>query len=157
MTDSKKEFEIAEHVSDVKLKVFGSSLEELFVNAARGMFSFISQNKKYNPETKQDVSISLPPGTTREDLLLAWLEKLLFYHETKNLLFFEFKIHSLFVSENIINKKTGSALKASLYGEYIDLKKHEILIHIKGPTYHDFQITYDKSTKIFKAEIVFDI
>lgn len=152
-----KDFEIVEHISDIKLKVFGSSLKELFVNAARGMFSFISFNKDYVLETKQDIFISLPQGTKREVLLLAWLEKLLFFHETKNMLFYKFDIFCLLTEEDVKDEKAGPVLKARVYGDHIDFKKHEILIHIKGPTYHGLQIIYDRETKIFEAGIIFDI
>ncbi|MCL5071454.1 MAG: archease [Actinobacteria bacterium] len=83
--------------------------------------------------------------------MIIWLEKLLFLNEVDNLIFSDFDINCL------VNKDIESTIYAVIKGEEIDLKKHEILIQIKAPTYHNLHINKDEKTGIFSVEIVFDV
>ncbi|HHT78788.1 MAG TPA: archease [Actinobacteria bacterium] len=158
-----KYFEVIDYTSDVKIKAYGKTMKELFENSAKGMFFLISENKEHDLKVRQEISIFAGYKVSYEDMLLLWLEKLLFYHETKKILFFDFRINSLFL-DNYDNDKNfcstpeaGSFLKAEAFGEKINIEKHEILNHIKGPTYHDLSIIRNSERKIFEANIIFDV
>lgn len=150
-------FEVMDCLSDLKLKVYGKDLKELFENAAVGMFYLICEFVNVGDNIKQKIRIKVNEEITKEDLLILWLEKLLFYHETKRLLFSKFCINKLII--NNINKKgeAYSCLDALVLGEKIDLKKHEILNNIKAPTYHGLEIIKDNSSNEFFTQIVFDV
>jgi SHS2 domain-containing protein len=152
--DNKKNFvkyKIVDHLSDAKLKVYGKNINELFENAAEGMFSVITNLDNVKKSIKKEIKIDLKGETGYEDFLIAWLEKLLYLCEVDGLLFSYFKVRDL---KNSGNEKTVSAI---VKGEKINLEKHEILMQIKAPTYHGLRIKQDKKTGIYNAEIIFDV
>ncbi|MCL5771242.1 MAG: archease [Actinobacteria bacterium] len=146
-----RKYEVIEHLSDVMLKVYGRSIKELFENAAEGMFSLITDINNIKKTIIKKIDIVIKENMQAEDLLIIWLEKLLFLNETSNLIFSDFKII------NFINDDNESKINAVLKGEKINLKKHEIFLQIKAPTYHNLEIINDSNTGIFCTEIVFDV
>jgi len=154
---SDKCFEVMDYTSDVKIKAYGRTMEELFENSAKGMFSLISEKPESDLTIMQKISIVSGYENSYEELLVSWLEKLLFYHETKKIIFFDFKIISLSLNAEDKKNNRGSLLQAEARGGYIDADRHEILIHIKGPTYHDLKIIHDIKKKVFEVNIIFDV
>ncbi|MHB8278862.1 MAG: archease [Candidatus Humimicrobiaceae bacterium] len=148
-----KKYEQLEYLSDVKLKVYGKTIRELFENAAEGMFSLITDIGKIREIIKKQIEISFNEKMSKEDMLIVWLEKLLFLNEVNGLIFSDFTV-THFSNEA---EKSNSKIKAIARGEKINFKKHEIFLQIKGPTYHNLNIQYDKKTNIFSVEIVFDV
>ncbi|MCL6087169.1 MAG: archease, partial [Actinobacteria bacterium] len=102
---------------------------------------------------EKQIEISFNEKMSKEDMLIVWLEKLLFLYEVNGLIFSDFTI-THFSNET---EKSNSKIKAIARGEKINFKKHEIFLQIKGPTYHNLNIQYDNKTNIFSVEIVFDI
>ncbi|MHB1376500.1 MAG: archease [Candidatus Humimicrobiaceae bacterium] len=154
LSDNKKNFikyETIEHLSDTKIKAYGKNMNELFENAAEGMFSAITDLDNVKKTVKKEIEVNMEGKVDYECLLIVWLEKLLYFCEVDSLIFSYFKIRNL---KNIGNKNTISAI---VKGEKINLKKHEILLQIKAPTYHDLRIRQDKKTGIYNAEIIFDV
>ena len=154
---SGKDFEVMDYTSDVKIKAYGKTIEELFENSAKGMFYLICEDKASDLKNMQEISITYSHEISYEELLVFWLEKLLFHHETKKMLFSDFKIISLSLNEDEKNKNPVSALEAKVFGGYIDISKNEILTHIKGPAFHDLTIIRDSKNKIFEVNIIFDV
>jgi SHS2 domain-containing protein len=156
-----KDFEIIDFTSDVGIRAYGKDIPELFVNSARGMFFLICEacgKKDLDADVAKEISLKIDGAISYEDLLISWLEKLLFYHEVDEILFFDFCLEELVLNSDDIKKTPFSKLKAHAYGQYIDLKKHEILVHIKGPTYHDLKIMQDDDNGgVFSVNIIFDI
>jgi SHS2 domain-containing protein len=86
-----------------------------------------------------------------EDLLISWLEKLLYWHEVDNILFEGFEVKS-------IRKKNGDVeLSAEVSGEKIDLERHIIKTAIKAPTYHMLEIKKDGRYYNWKGRVIFDV
>ena len=146
-----KKYEVIEHLSDVMLKVYGRSLKELFENAAEGMFSLITDIGNIKETIIKKINIVIKENMQPEDLLITWLEKLLFLNEINNFIFSDFKII------NFTNDDSESKINAVLKGEKINLKKHEIFLQIKAPTYHNLKIIKDSNTGILSTKIVFDV
>jgi SHS2 domain-containing protein len=154
MPDNKGKFlryEMIEHLSDAKLRAYGKNMNELFENAAEGMFSAITNLDDVKNTAEKEIKVNIKGETGLEDLLISWLEKLLYLCEVDGLLFSYFKIKDL--------KSTGyeRTISATVKGEKINREKHEILMQIKAPTYHGLYIRKDKKTGIYKAEIIFDV
>lgn len=148
---NQKRYEAIEYLSDVKLRVFGKDLIELFENAAEGMFSLIIDIESIEKKFEKKMKINLREKIGLEDLLIIWLEKILYLNEVNDLIFSEFKIIDL------INNESESRISALLKGEKINLKKHEIFLQIKAPTYHNLFIKQDNEAGIFTVDIVFDV
>ena len=154
LSGNKKNFikyETIEHLSDAKLKAYGKTINELFENAAEGMFSIITNLDNVKKTVKKEIEVNIKGKVDNEDLLIVWLEKLLYFCEVDSLIFSYFKI------TDFKNNSNGNYFSALAKGEYLNLKKHEILLQIKAPTYHGLRIRKDKKTGIYNAEIIFDV
>jgi len=136
-----KEFEILEHTADVGIIAYGNAVNEAFANAAKGMFSLITELDKVRDNEHRDIEITAPD---QENLLINWLNELNFIFDTENILFKKFEIYEI--------SETG--LKARAYGEKADNKKHELKTGIKAATYHMLKIEEDNGINI---QVLFDI
>ena len=132
-------YEETEHTADVGIRAYGRSLNELFANAAEGMFSLIAELSSVKAVGEVEVRLTSEDIPT---LLLNWLSELLYIHETQNLLFSEFDVDV-----------KGTSLQGRARGEAIDKKRHELKLVIKAVTRHRLAVDAKKGF----AEVIFDI
>ena len=132
-------YEEIEHTADVAIRAYGSTLDELFANAAEGMFSLIADLDSVKAVGEVEVRLEAEEIPT---LLLRWLSELLYIHETQRLLFSSFEV-----------RVVGTSLQGRARGEAIDKKRHELKLVIKAVTRH--RLTVDPEKGI--AEVIFDI
>ncbi|MBL7130774.1 MAG: archease [Candidatus Omnitrophica bacterium] len=137
-----KKYEVIEHTADVGLRIYGRDLKELFVNAARGLFSLIVDLEKVEPSFETDVDLK---DDNREELLISWLNELIF----------QFSARSFIPKEFRINKITNEGISAKVFGEKIDLSRHKILSEIKAATYHELEVKEINGG--IQARVIFDI
>jgi SHS2 domain-containing protein len=123
----KKDFELIGYTADAGIRASGRDLSQAFANAARGMFSLISDIEKIDEVMFLDVEVAAPD---KETLLVEWLNELVFLFDTEMLLFKRFHIVTL----------TETLIKARCYGEKIDKLRHEIKRGVKSATYHDLKV-----------------
>jgi len=145
-----KKYKYIDHLSDVGIEFYGNTPEELFENAAAGMFSIMYDLKTVKPVVKKEVRIS-GKDINYEDLLILWLERLLYLYEVNTTLFSDFKV------KKIENKGNTFILEAEIYGEEIDLSRHEIEVAIKAPTYHDLEIKENGEGYKWRGRVIFDV
>ncbi|HEY2827076.1 MAG TPA: archease, partial [Pirellulales bacterium] len=75
-------YEVFEHTADIGLRVRSSTLEELFCDAARALFSLIVGNvDAVRPTKKVRLVVSGKPGGV-DYLLFDWLNELLFQFDS---------------------------------------------------------------------------
>ena len=84
-------------------------------------------------------------------MLILWLEKLLYYFEVEDMIFSRIKVYE------ITPGKIGVYLRAALYGEKMDKKKHVIVKTIKAPTYHLLSIAEDRKDGSWEGTVIFDV
>jgi SHS2 domain-containing protein len=137
-----KKYEIIDHTADIGIKVYGGFLEELFVNAAYGMFDIIADLEGL--KTSTSVKIELEAANT-EELLVAWLDELIYNFYTKKIIFSEFKIYEL----------TDTKIKAEAFGKNIGDKKSRLKTEIKAATYHGLKI--EEKNRNYEVQIIFDV
>ncbi|MBL7068874.1 MAG: archease [Candidatus Omnitrophica bacterium] len=137
-----KRYEIINHTADIGIKVYGKSLEELFINAASGMFEIIADLDGLKPSTSIKVKLE---AQNDEELLVAWLDELIYNFYTKKIIFSEFKISSL----------SAAKIEAEAIGKHIGDKKSRLKTEIKAATYHDLKI--EKESGNYQVQIIFDI
>lgn len=135
-------FSFLNHTADVRIKVWAESLEALFEESAYALFSLITNLEKVTPKEALFIEVE---GKDYEELLVSWLNELLYHHEVKNMLFSHFKVLELALP----------FLRAEIKGEPFSPEKHEILTPIKAVTYHNLKIR--KTGKGFEVEIILDI
>jgi len=136
-----KGFTIIEHTADVGIIARGASLSQTFTNAARALFSIITELDSVAEVLHRDTELAAPD---RESLLVAWLNELIYLFDTENVLFRRFEITEL----------NNTRLKARSYGEKVDKSKHELKTGVKAATYHMLRI--DKGNG-YQAQVLFDI
>lgn len=137
-----KPFEVIEHTADVGLKIYGKDLKQLFVNAAKGLLSLIIEFEEVDSDSEIEIKLN---EENREELLVSWLNELIF----------QFSAHSFISKEFRIEEITNSKIKAKVLGEKISLPKHKILSEIKAATYHELEIK--KVDMGFEARVILDI
>ena len=136
-----KRFEIIDHTADIAIKAYGNTLKELFENAALGMFNIIADLEGIKSSTEIDIKVDAPD---EEELLVEWLEELLYNFYTKNIIFSEFNITEL----------TDNRLTANVKGRFIGENKNRLKAEIKAATRHEVKIS--KKDAKYEVQIVFD-
>lgn len=138
-----KKFEFVDiTTADVAFVAYGKDLNELFSNAALAMFEVMVNTKQVKPIVCRKVEVN---GNDLQSLMFNWLNELLVYVDSENLVFSDFKVKT---------DEKNFSLSAECRGEKIDRKKHETRTVVKSATYHSLQI---KKNKIFTAQVILDI
>ena len=146
MSQLKKRFEFLEHTADLYIAAHGKSIEEAFENAAYAMFEGMTDLEKVQPLHKDTINVE---GFDEQALLYNWLEALLIKFDLTGNLYSRFKITNL--------KKTpkGFQLKASIWGEPFNPKKHVSKVGVKAVTYHQMEII--KQPNLVTVKFILDI
>jgi len=131
MARLKKRFEFLEHTADLYIAAYGKSLEEAFENAAYATFEGMTDLDKVQPQLEDTVDVE---GYDEQALLYNWLEALLVKFDIKGNLYSRFKI------TGIEKTSAGFRLKAKIWGEPFNPKKHVSKVGIKAVTYHQMEI-----------------
>ena len=142
MSTSQSRYKVLEHTADVGIEVFGSTLRELFENAAWGFLDMLTDASKVQRREARTLVVS---AANREELLVRWLSELLFRYETERKLFGRVKIFKL----------TDTRLEAEADGETFDPHWHLTRHAIKAVTYHSLSI--QEEAGFFKATVIFDV
>ena len=171
-------FEELPHTADRAIRAWGETLSDLFVWAARGMYSLAG-----NPEVElrggKEVTLEVEAASP-EGLLVAWLNELLYLTETKKLLFRDFAVDGLLLPPGEEERRgwledrsagkpdhphlqptgggeiTGQEGLAFLRGRARGTESlGPSLRYIKAATYHNLEI--EKKNGFYVAEIVFDV
>lgn len=134
------EYEILGHISETGIRAFGSDLNQAFANAAKAMFSIITDPKTIG--ASQEVKVKVESSSLKE-LLVDWLNELLFIFETNGMVFGDFKVQI-----------HDSWLEATAIGEPYLPEKHPLKTQIKATTYYGLKIDTNGKTQI---EVYFDV
>ena len=130
------------HTADIGIRVFGKDLKELFENAAFGMFDIIADLEGIKTSVEEVVEAD---GETPEELLVAWLDELLYRFCTKDIIYSKFEIKEL--SDNRINAK--------VFGRPAASNRNRLKLEIKAITYGGLEIK--KTGAGYQVEIIFDV
>lgn len=131
-----------DHTGDIRIKVAGNSLRELFENSAYALFDTITDASLISAELADTIEAA---GIDKEELLVNWLTELNFLFLTESKVFNQFEIEHLNDNEII----------ATALGEKFNPAKHPMHTEIKAVTFHDLQIIQKRNQ--WETKIVFDI
>lgn len=135
-------YELIPHTADIGVRVYGANLKELFENAAFAMFDIIADLDGLKGTATQDIKVKAPNS---EELLVAWLDELLYNFYTKQVIFYDFNITEI----------TGEALAGKAHGRHIGENKNRLKTEIKAVTYHELKI--EEAKGIYTVTIIFDV
>lgn len=134
-----KRFEELDHTADCGIRAYGTTVDELFANAAAGMFSLVTDLETVKPVGEYDVRVR---SKDLKALLFDFLSELLFVHETQRLLLSKFDV-----------KVNDLAVDARVNGEPIDRTRHPLHLNLKAVTYHEMVVDPERGV----AQVIFDI
>ena len=102
-----------------------------------------SQSVHLPVDVRETIEIQLQEEN-QEELLVAWLNELLFQLSTR-----------LFAPKDFhIDAIDSTKISATIKGENLDSEKHAIISEIKSATYHELEIR--KMNEGFEAEVILD-
>ena len=130
-----------EHKADMGVRGFGNTPAEAFEQTALAMSAIITDLSLINPDDKVTISCE---EADQELLLADWLNALIFEMSTRNMLFSQFEV---FID--------NGRLKAKVWGEPINIKRHQPVVEIKGATYTELAVHWSHDQWI--AQCVVDV
>jgi SHS2 domain-containing protein len=135
-------FETLEHPADVGFRAWGNSLEDLFANCAGALISIILDPSSVTPSQRWDLEAE---GSDRESLLVNWLNEVLYYVDTRRLVFNSFRVRF----------QDPLRLSCEATGEHRTPEKHPVRVSVKAVTYH--QLRLFEAGRTWTAEVFVDV
>lgn len=135
-------YEVFEHVSDIGLRIYGSSFNELLENAGLALFDQMADLSRVSSVDTFDVSAQ---GDTVEELFMAWMRELLYIFHGDGYLLKEFEV------KEVSKEKVRGIAK----GEKIDPDRHLVHGEVKGATYHRLEVKEDGGK--WEAKVILDV
>ena len=141
-----KKYEFLEDIAiaDAAFKAEGDSLEELFEACALATFDVMIDLEKVEPVEKKHIEIE---HEKIDQLLFEFLEEIIFLKDADYMVFSKFEIK--------IEKNELYKLTADIFGEEINLEKHESKSDVKAVTYHMFEVKEEDGK--WTAMVILDI
>lgn len=139
-----KKYEFIDHTADIGVRVFGNTLEEIFINAVSALSALLVERAS-GEEKEKPVSLE---AETSEDLLVAWLNELIF-------LFFTSSFLCQHCEVKLTDEDNLKRLKGVFKGIDIDLKRTTMKVEVKAATYHNLHIIQDE--RGYSVTVIFDI
>lgn len=120
-------------MTDAVIEAYGSTLEEAFENAAKGLNDTMINLKKVMPNKEIEITAN---GHDLQSLLFDWLDKVMLLLVADGIAMSEFSVK--------IKEDNGYSLTGVAKGEKLDLDRHEYKVEIKAVTYHEMEIWQEK-------------
>jgi SHS2 domain-containing protein len=135
-------FEILEHTADIGIRAFGSSVAELFENAAFAVESVALDPEAVEPRTSYPITAT---GEDDESLLVNWLNEVIWYLDGKRIALARFRVETL----------DSTTVAGHGWGEPRDPARHPPRLVVKAATYH--QISIRATGDHWVAEVYLDV
>jgi SHS2 domain-containing protein len=133
-----------DHTADPGLRIHASELPDLFRTAGEALFDIILANRD-QVKLVDRVRIDLSADSV-ENLLIDWLNELIFLSESG---------HRFFSRFDVTVDPNGRRLNAVVHGEPIELARHVINHEVKAATHHGVQVVHEQGA--WTAELILDI
>ncbi len=130
-----------EHQADIGVRGTGNTLANAFEQAALAMSAIITDLSLIKPRNKVTIRCQ---EADPELLFVDWLNALIFKMSTHNMLFSQFKVYI-----------DNGHLEATVWGEPVNIKRHQPAVEIKGATYTELAVY--KSQQQWTAQCVVDV
>jgi tRNA nucleotidyltransferase (CCA-adding enzyme) len=129
------------HDADIGVAGMGPTKAEAFRQAALALTAVITDPSSVRPEQPVPVSCQ---AESDEFLLVEWLNALIYEMAVRTMLFGDFAVEI-----------EGGELRATAYGEPVDLDRHEPAVEIKGATLTALQVA--ESAGGWRVQCVVDV
>lgn len=130
--------------ADAAFEAYGSTMEELFENAALAMFNVIAPLEMISDASVRDVTVT---ADSNDELLHNWLAELVYLKDVHSELYSKFKVR--------IETRDIVQLAAEIRGDTIDSVREHTHTDVKAVTYHRLAIERRDSGLV--ATVVLDL
>ena len=133
-------------LADVAFETWGTTLEEVFIAAADAAMNVMVEDLATIGRSHE---FAIELAHDQLDLLLfSFLNELIFLKDARRLLL---RVQGLSVQIN----NSGFTLKASVYGEVLDPRRHPLIVDVKAVTLHRFSLKQTDAG--WEAFVILDI
>jgi SHS2 domain-containing protein len=138
-------YELLEHQSEIGIRAYSTTIEESFSEASKALFSIMTEINKVEEIESSNIAVK---AKNIEELFAQLLNELIFMMNVNNSFYskFEYKIEK---NENEFE------LNGVIYGEKIDIDKHEIKTEVKAATYSGLKVWEENNNKY--VQIIVDV
>lgn len=133
-----KKFTFLNHMADIKIRLQGKSLSELFESVTSAFAEYVGGDQSIKTTKKKTITLT---ANDNESLMYAYIDELLYLLDAED-----------FVAVKATVKIKDTILTAVLQG---DATKNYHLNHIKAATYAEMKI--EKNASKWTAEVVLDV
>ncbi|MHC1610790.1 MAG: archease [Candidatus Methanospirareceae archaeon] len=140
--ESGYKYKYIEHPSDVGFEAYGTTLEELFANAALATYSFMTDVDAIEEVEGRAVAVRAEDLCS---LMFDWLDEMLFLFESESLVMKNF---------DITVDESEFSISGECRGGRFDPAKHEVGLIIKAVTYNMMEV---KKDGVWHARVVLDV
>ena len=124
-------FRYHDHTADITVECWAPTLVEAFEEAALGALEVILDTSTVEPTSSIDVRVH---GIDLEELLVEWIGHLIASIDINS------QFYSKFDIKEISKNAEGFTLNGRIWGEDIDLERHDTRTEVKAMTYADMNI-----------------
>lgn len=135
-------FEFLEHTADIGVRARGRSVEEVFAEAARGLFHLMYDPERVTPRQERLIALH---ANGYEELLYDFLSEIIYLLDADKLAMADVEITEL----------SPHDLRARVRGERFDPDRHDGRMHVKAVTLH--QLNVEEREGEWTAVVYFDI
>jgi SHS2 domain-containing protein len=135
-------FRLLEHTADMGIEATGDSLEDVFIQAGRGLRAMIFGETPIGGA--REVSITVR-GADYAELLVDWLSEILYRFEVKGLAPADF----------VIDQIANGSLNGRIRGDTFDPRRHPVEREVKAITYH--QVSVEQGASGWRARVYVDL
>ncbi len=121
-------FRLLEHTADMGIAARAPSLKDVFIESARGLRTLMLGNSPAESAQQQQVELHCD---NEAELLVAWLNEIIYLFETKGLVPASFQIELI----------EQSHLKGVIEGEEFNPARHNVERQAKAATYHQLELS----------------
>jgi tRNA nucleotidyltransferase (CCA-adding enzyme) len=130
------------HGADIGVRGFGRSKEEAFAQAAVALTGVMTEPESVSAQEAVEIECAAPDD---ELLLVEWLNAVVYEVATRKMLFSRFTL-----------RIEGCKIRATAWGEVIDIEKHRPAVEVKGATCTALAVQRD-SSGTWSAQCVVDV
>jgi SHS2 domain-containing protein len=139
---SKGRWEHFPHDADVGVRGFGATAAEAFEQAAQALTAVVT-HARVEPQLSVEVRCE---GPDLELLFVEWLNAIIYEMAVRRMLFGRFAV-----------RIEGTQLQGTLWGEPVDVERHEPACEPKGATYTALKVAADDDYGAWSAACVVDV
>jgi SHS2 domain-containing protein len=130
------------HDADMGVRGIGSTKEAAFEGAGLALTAVITNLASVSPVQALEIVCEAPD---EELLLVDWLNALVYEMATRKMLFSRFAV-----------RFNDHSLRATAWGESIDVARHQPAVEVKGATYTELSVKQDEQGR-WIAQCVVDV